>query len=212
MKKFKGLLCITLVLGLVQSTMVFAAENLNTSDRMPSYMAPGSVIQFNYNKEMSLFKKGTTVNKLSSSSYESSNDLPKITANTTVIYDALGGPIVVVPISQSNLNVVMKEVKVNSTDQPMATTKTQIGNISLFNIWSEPGTASGVKAADGAAHKTIPLFTRVSVVNSSNMKYTTDRILDRGPYVAGRILDMSLESFKLVAKQTDGVFRGSIGW
>lgn len=213
MKKFKGLVCITLALGLVQSSMVFAAENLNTSDRIPSYMEPGSVIQFSANKKMSLFKKGTTANKLNNSSYEPSSDLPKITANMTVIYDALGGPIVVVPKSKSNLSVVMKEVKLTSTNQPMiAATHNQIGTISWFNIWTGPVPASGVRAADGAAHKTIPLFTHVSVVNSSNSKYTIVRILDRGPYIAGRILDMSLESFKIVAKQTDGKFRGAIGW
>jgi rare lipoprotein A len=217
MKKFKGLVCLTLALGLVQSSNVFAVENLNTSERIPSYMEPGSVIQYNSNKEMSLFKKGTTANKLnsssSSSSYEPSSDLPKITANMTVIYDALGGPIVVIPKSKSDLNVVMKEVNLTSTDKPMiATTQTQIGTISWFDIGAEDDTFTHHYADDGAAHRTIAAFTPVSVVNSNNMKYATVRILDRGPYVTGRILDMAKYSFNLVAKESDGLFRGAIGW
>ncbi|MBU3188204.1 septal ring lytic transglycosylase RlpA family protein [Clostridium bowmanii] len=212
MKKFKGLVCLTLALGLVQSSMVFAVENLNTSERIPSYMEPGSVIQYNSNREMSLFKKGTTANKLNSSNYEPSSDLPKITANMTVIYDALGGPIVVIPKSKSDLNVVMKEVKLTSTDKPMiATTQTQIGTISWFDIWAEDYTFTHYYADDGAAHRTIAAFTPVSVVNASNKKYTTVRILDRGTYVNGRILDMAKYSFNLVAKESDGLFRGSIG-
>ncbi len=42
-----------------------------------------------------------------------------------------------------------------------------------------------------AAHKTLPLNTIVRVTNLENDKSVTLRINDRGPYVAGRILDCS---------------------
>jgi rare lipoprotein A len=42
-----------------------------------------------------------------------------------------------------------------------------------------------------AAHRTLPLGSVVRVVNLANGKYVHVRITDRGPYVAGRILDLS---------------------
>ena len=42
-----------------------------------------------------------------------------------------------------------------------------------------------------AAHKTLPFETWVRVKNLSNKKTTEVRITDRGPFVAGRIIDLS---------------------
>lgn len=72
---------------------------------------------------------------------------------------------------------------------------------------SERGLASwyghpyhGRPAADGeiydmetlvAAHRTLPFQTRVRVRNLSNDRAVDVRIIDRGPFVAGRIIDLS---------------------
>jgi len=45
--------------------------------------------------------------------------------------------------------------------------------------------------ADTAAHKTLPMNTVVKVYNKDNGKSTVVRINDRGPFVAGRIIDLS---------------------
>jgi len=42
-----------------------------------------------------------------------------------------------------------------------------------------------------AAHKTIPFGTRVKVVNLDNGKSAIVRIVDRGPFIRGRIIDVS---------------------
>jgi len=42
-----------------------------------------------------------------------------------------------------------------------------------------------------AAHKTLPFGTQVRVTNLANKKNTVVKINDRGPYVAGRVLDLS---------------------
>jgi len=42
-----------------------------------------------------------------------------------------------------------------------------------------------------AAHKTLPLGTVVKVINQDNGENTEVRINDRGPYVKGRIIDLS---------------------
>jgi rare lipoprotein A len=45
--------------------------------------------------------------------------------------------------------------------------------------------------ADTAAHKTLPLGTYVKVTNLENGRSTILRINDRGPFVAGRVIDLS---------------------
>ena len=42
-----------------------------------------------------------------------------------------------------------------------------------------------------AAHRTLPFGTRVSVQNLRNGKHVVVRISDRGPFVRGRIIDLS---------------------
>ena len=42
-----------------------------------------------------------------------------------------------------------------------------------------------------AAHKTLPFGTKVKVTNLSNGKSVKVRVNDRGPFIAGRIIDLS---------------------
>lgn len=43
----------------------------------------------------------------------------------------------------------------------------------------------------GAAHKTLPLPCRIKITNLSNGRSTTVRVNDRGPFVGGRIIDVT---------------------
>ncbi|OLB97412.1 MAG: hypothetical protein AUH30_10295 [Candidatus Rokubacteria bacterium 13_1_40CM_68_15] len=55
-------------------------------------------------------------------------------------------------------------------------------------------TASGEvfdKAKLTAAHRTLPLGTRVAVTNLDNGRTVEVRVNDRGPFVAGRLIDLS---------------------
>ena len=45
-----------------------------------------------------------------------------------------------------------------------------------------------------AAHKTLPLGTKVRVINLKNGKSLTMRINDRGPFAKGRIIDLSYKA------------------
>lgn len=49
-----------------------------------------------------------------------------------------------------------------------------------------------------AAHRTLPFNTIVEVKNLNNGKTVEVRINDRGPYVDGRIIDLSFEAAKLL--------------
>lgn len=59
--------------------------------------------------------------------------------------------------------------------------------------------------AHTAAHKTLPMNTIVRVTNKENGKSTIVRINDRGPFVAGRIIDLSNSA----AKDIDMIRKGT---
>ena len=232
MKKTISLLT-SIILVCVASTSVFATttvkEETNSSkavvqnQHISGYMAPGTVIRFNQDKKMEVIKKGAEnksrsaeINALSKTD-NLSGDLPTIKPNTTVVYDALGAPVVITPKSETmnadKISVQMEEVT-SSSLKPLSSgyAYSQLGIVSNFNIWAEPDTASGKKAANGAAHKTIALQKYVSVNNLDNGKGYSVCILDRGPYVTGRILDMSQEGFAKVENLNRGLFNGKIIW
>ncbi|MGP9694041.1 septal ring lytic transglycosylase RlpA family protein [Brachybacterium sp. AOP25-B2-12] len=69
-------------------------------------------------------------------------------------------------------------------------------------------TASGERFnADAmtAAHKTLPLGTRIKVTNPASGKSVVVRINDRGPYVGGRCLDLSAGAFDAIGDTGNGV-------
>ncbi|KAB2642737.1 MAG: septal ring lytic transglycosylase RlpA family protein [Verrucomicrobia bacterium] len=73
----------------------------------------------------------------------------------------------------------------------------QNGKASWYSIRTNAGkqTASGrflSNTAATAAHKTLPLGSTVRVTNMSNGKAEVVTITDRGPYMTGRIIDVSI--------------------
>ena len=62
------------------------------------------------------------------------------------------------------------------------------------------------------AHKSLPKGTALKVTNLANGKVTSCVVNDRGPYVEGRIVDLSREAFAEIAAVSDGVIRVSIEW
>ena len=58
-----------------------------------------------------------------------------------------------------------------------------------------------------AAHRTMPLGSIVRVVNLSNGKHLHVRITDRGPYVNGRILDLSRAAAVHLGMEQEGTAR-----
>ncbi len=58
---------------------------------------------------------------------------------------------------------------------------------------------------DTAAHRKLPFGTRVRVTNLDNGKRTVVRINDRGPFVKGRIIDLSFAAAKKLEMVQSGV-------
>ena len=77
-----------------------------------------------------------------------------------------------------------------------------------YGRWIGRLTANGetYRASDvTAAHKSLPFNTMVRVTNLKNGKSVIVRINNRGPYVKGRILDLSLVAAQKVEMTTAGV-------
>ncbi|KAB2911984.1 MAG: septal ring lytic transglycosylase RlpA family protein [Hyphomicrobiaceae bacterium] len=58
-----------------------------------------------------------------------------------------------------------------------------------------------------AAHKTLPFGTRVRVTHLGNGRSVEVKINDRGPYVAGRIIDLSKAAAGVLGMQSQGIAR-----
>jgi rare lipoprotein A len=78
--------------------------------------------------------------------------------------------------------------------KPTATAPRKPGEVGIASIYTDRITATGEryrKTAMCAAHKTLPLGCKVRVVNLYNGKSCVVRINDRGPYIRGRIIDLT---------------------
>jgi rare lipoprotein A len=76
--------------------------------------------------------------------------------------------------------------------------------------WQGQRTATGEHFnPDGmtAAHRTLPFGTRVRVTHLGNGRSVTVRINDRGPFVGGRIIDLSRGAASVLGMQHQGVAR-----
>ena len=61
-----------------------------------------------------------------------------------------------------------------------------------------------------AAHRTLPFGTKVVIKNVRNGKTVKVRINDRGPFVKGRIIDLSRAAFSQIASLNEGLARVEI--
>lgn len=71
----------------------------------------------------------------------------------------------------------------------------------------QTGQATWYAYFDGtkAAHRTLPFGTKVNVTNLANGKSVVVSIVDRGPWLPGRIIDLTDEAFALLAPLGSGV-------
>jgi rare lipoprotein A len=74
--------------------------------------------------------------------------------------------------------------------------------------WQGQQTASGARfnpSAMTAAHRSLPFGTRVRVTNRSNGRSVVVTINDRGPFIAGRIIDLSRGAAQAISMTGAGV-------
>ena len=71
----------------------------------------------------------------------------------------------------------------------------------IASVYSDEPTANGEYAkatAFTAAHKTLPFGTFVQVTNTETHRSVIVRINDRGPYVSGRVIDLTPAAAKAI--------------
>jgi rare lipoprotein A len=86
----------------------------------------------------------------------------------------------------------------------------QQGKASWYSIKTNNGTrtASGQRLCNNAAtaaHKTLPMGTKVRVTNQNNGKSEIVTIIDRGPYIRGRIIDLTIGSAERLGFRSNGL-------
>ena len=86
---------------------------------------------------------------------------------------------------------------------------TESGEASFYaNIHQFNKTASGERynhSSRTAAHKELPFGSNVRVTNVANGKSVIVKVNDRGPFVRGRIIDLSKSAFSSIANTSVGV-------
>jgi len=91
---------------------------------------------------------------------------------------------------------------------------TESGKASYYAMkFQSKKTASGElydRAKKTAAHKKLPFGTKVRVTNITNSKSVIVKINDRGPFVKGRIVDLSSSAFSSIANLGSGVIEVKI--
>ena len=82
------------------------------------------------------------------------------------------------------------DIAMSQADNP----RSESGIASVYSTESGSGTASGQKLdpqALTAAHRTLPFGTKVRVTNKKNGHSVVVTINDRGPFVSGRVIDVT---------------------
>ena len=120
-----------------------------------------------------------------------------LTRNLNSVALAVAGLILL--SSCATTGIAKAKSKSNSSQPKLAVHSVEHGKASWYSIRTNYGTAtaSGQRLSNHAAtaaHKTLPMGTKVRVTNQSNGKSEIVTINDRGPYIRGRIIDLTIGS------------------
>ena len=106
----------------------------------------------------------------------------------------------------------VENIKESGKENKAQQEKTAIyGKASFYaNMFQGRKTANGQIFDQGkltAAHRTLAFGTKVKVTNVSNNKSVIVTVNDRGPFIRGRIIDLSKSAFKVIGNTRSGVLK-----
>lgn len=120
-------------------------------------------------------------------------------------------PLILLFIILTTLSACSQTSPVSNPTLSRSTGNYETGKASYYaNKYQGRQTANGERFnqnARTAAHKTLKFGTWVKVTNVKNGKSIVVRINDRGPFVRGRIIDLSKSSFRAIANPRVGVVK-----
>jgi rare lipoprotein A len=113
------------------------------------------------------------------------------------------------PASNENSKIAVNKVETTvETEGSLRVTSTQSGIASYYGYGAGSQTASGQRFnpnAMTAAHRTLPFGTKVRVTNKRNGKTVVVTINDRGPFIRGRVIDLSTAAAGVIGMKSSGL-------
>lgn len=142
---------------------------------------------------------------------EKRNDSSLTKGQTKVVRNGVNGRELVTYTQTLQDNQIVSEV-VSSTS-PITAPVSKIIAVGTKPKATQNGKASFYSAPGGTcAHKSLPKGTIVTVTNTNNGRSTTCRVADRGPFVAGRVIDLSKDTFGAIGSHSSGVIPVALSW
>jgi rare lipoprotein A len=135
--------------------------------------------------------------------------------NELMTYQTLTGlTALVATLALSTAATATPSVNSTQSDTPIASKQLiaqSVGQASFYG--NQPGeggplTANGERYNPGgltAAHRTLPFGTKVRVTSPNTGKSVVVRINDRGPFIGGRIIDLSVGAARAIGLHRTGV-------
>jgi len=131
---------------------------------------------------------------------------PLMNANKIILLSSALGSLLLSACADFNQKPTNSTAKVDEWN----VRSVQHGKASWYSIKTNRGTrtASGERLENNAytaAHKTLPMGSKVRVTNLSNGKSEILRITDRGPFTKGRIIDVTIGSAQRLGFYSRGI-------
>lgn len=130
------------------------------------------------------------------------------TSTTTTVVETVAVPETTPETTPPSTNTVSAKAKVapsttttTTTTEPPAPANSEQGGASWYD-WN-PGEC---------AHKTLPKGTVVTVTSLESGASTSCVVTDRGPYGAGRVIDLDRATFAHLADPSRGIIQVEISW
>jgi rare lipoprotein A (peptidoglycan hydrolase) len=163
----------------------YRAKSRQTADRAEHRAAPVRVASINPRSEQRQVKSDATEAPKQVASAEPRNEGSSVATDASV-----------------------REPQAPAAERTAAVRSAQSGMASYYGNESGSQTASGarfVASAMTAAHRTLPFGTKVRVTNKANGRSVVVTINDRGPFVRGRIIDLSTGAAGVIGMMGAGV-------
>jgi rare lipoprotein A len=115
-----------------------------------------------------------------------------------------------IPTQQLEIKDKIEEVKHHTNN------RRQRGIASYYSdYYNGRRTASGSifsNSSNQCAHRTLRFGTVVTIKNVTNGRTATCRVSDVGPFVSGRVIDLSTRTFSEIAPLSQGLVNVEISW